>query len=214
MAKWGDYNNDNHLDLLYDGIDSTNAGYTLIYENDGTNNFSELPVQLLPPSGEPGSVDWADIDGDQDLDVLISGTYLMRNDGNHLFTDISPFNNFEMGLPVSFTDYDNDGDQDIFLMTNGPLASTLYINNLVNAISETQQIKLSIYPNPAVEFISVELPFADPKAVYEITDEAGRIVLNGTLQNRTINIHGLAAAKYLLTIKKDNSRFTCSLFKE
>jgi len=43
-------------------------------------------ITNLPGTGEPGSVDWTDMDNDGDLDVLLGGTYLMRNDGNGNFS--------------------------------------------------------------------------------------------------------------------------------
>ncbi|MFN8166962.1 MAG: VCBS repeat-containing protein [Bacteroidia bacterium] len=135
-ARFGDYDHDGDIDLLYDGIDSTNAAFTLIYENNA-NVFTEL-ADSLPGSGEPGDVDWADVDNDGDYDILISGTYLMINNGNHTYTDISPWT-FIYGLPVSFTDFDHDGDQDVFLLNfTGGAASTMYRNELISGINTTE----------------------------------------------------------------------------
>ncbi|MBK7572816.1 MAG: VCBS repeat-containing protein [Bacteroidetes bacterium] len=88
-VKWGDADSDGDLDILCDGIELDNDAFTLIYLNDGSGNFSEL-ITNLPGTGEPGSVDWADIDNDGDHDVLLSSN-LMRNDGSGNFTDISPW---------------------------------------------------------------------------------------------------------------------------
>jgi hypothetical protein len=116
-AVWADYDHDGDPDLLYDGLDSTIlVAKTLVYRNDSMGLFTLIETNL-PGSGEPGSVDWADIDQDGDLDILIGGpTTLLRNDGNNLYTDITPID-FQQGVPCSFADMDSDGDQDILIIS-------------------------------------------------------------------------------------------------
>jgi hypothetical protein len=70
-AAWADYDHDGDPDLLYDGLDSLiGLGVTLLYRNDSPDLFTRMETNL-PGSGEPGSVDWADVDGDGDLDILL-----------------------------------------------------------------------------------------------------------------------------------------------
>ena len=158
-SSWADYDQDGDLDLLYDGVDSTGLGTSLIYRNTGAGNFTLINANL-PGSGEPGSVGWADIDNDGDLDILLGGpSILLRNDGSNVFTDITQVD-FPDGVSHSFADIDNNGYPDIlFIAVNGgATASTIFRND--NLLSSVTNIKndfdFTIYPNPVIDKIRIE----------------------------------------------------------
>lgn len=108
-----DLNTDGHLDVVVSG---GNFGFSLsYYPNDGLGNFGG-PVPINGTSDGFFDVHCADIDGDDDLDVVASarwGNYLawFENDGTGTF--IETYNleviEFPMGLVVD----DMDGDEDI-----------------------------------------------------------------------------------------------------
>ena len=157
-SSWADYDNDGDKDLLYDGIDSTaTVGFSLIYRNDSAGNFTPLTTNL-PGTGEPGSVDWADIDNDGDLDVLLSGPYILRNDGGNVFTDITPAT-VQQSIPCSFADIDSDGDPDILLISQsgGFSASTILRNDIPLATPEVSHgLDVAVYPNPAENRLTIQ----------------------------------------------------------
>jgi enediyne biosynthesis protein E4 len=68
---------------------------------------------------------WADIDGDDDLDVLVTRLgdpmALFVNDGSGHFTDDAPARGLGFGDAnnVAFADYDNDGDADVIVVRDG-----------------------------------------------------------------------------------------------
>ena len=72
-VEWGDFDNDGDDDLLVSGARNLEIPYdpvTLIYENlNGSLQSSgiELPGLVF------GDVSWADIDGDNDLDIAMTG---------------------------------------------------------------------------------------------------------------------------------------------
>lgn len=202
-AKFGDFENDGDIDLLIDGIDSTNEAFTLVYENNG-NIFTER-ADSLPPSGEPGAVDWADIDGDNDLDIAISGTYLMRNDGNGNYTDISPWP-LMLGIPEVFADYDHDGDMDLFVMNSSGLGGTsMYRNEMINSVSNiNSKVNEFIYPNPATNNISLK-GNQFQNAEFKIIDVSGRILLMGSIASlQRIDVSGLEVGNYILQLSADS----------
>lgn len=87
-ADWGDMDNDGDLDLIIAGYTSSWNTRTRIYRNNG-NTFSSVYTNQIEHINS-GSIDWGDYDGDNDLDILVSGlsnsggrvTYIYQNGNN------------------------------------------------------------------------------------------------------------------------------------
>ncbi len=112
-ASWGDYDNDNDLDILLTGASS--LGYqSIIYQN---NNgvFTDINAGLIGIAQGTGS--WGDYDNDGDLDILTAGSgsvpQIYRNDLG-IFTNINADLSALSSGSAIWGDYDNDGDLDIF----------------------------------------------------------------------------------------------------
>ncbi len=127
-VDWGDFDNDNDLDVLICGRLANATAITRIYRNDGPAGLTDLAAGLPGVSStSPPTAAWGDYDGDGDLDFLLAGgglTRVYRNNNNGTFTDIVA------GLPVStsgaWCDYDNDGDLDLILCSSA--ATRIYRN--------------------------------------------------------------------------------------
>lgn len=147
VAAWGDYDNDNFLDVLLIGYDRVVNGKLMalakLYRNNQDGTFSEETRAAFQPVYD-GAADWADIDKDGDLDVLLTGcqsgyapnhcepfTGLYRNDGQGRFT-LLPTDLPQVGYSwVDWGDLEEDEDLDIVicgLSKEGPLAE-IYINS-------------------------------------------------------------------------------------
>ena len=127
-----DYDNDEDLDLIICGQDSSGNIVTRLYNNDGNGDFT-----LFADAGlngvEFGDIAAADTDGDEDLDLVICGssaagdfvTEFYRNNGDSTFTQLTdvPFLGLGANGETSFNDFDNDGDVDVFVIgsANGGL---------------------------------------------------------------------------------------------
>ncbi|MEP0936598.1 MAG: LamG-like jellyroll fold domain-containing protein, partial [Cyclobacteriaceae bacterium] len=125
MLKWGDYDNDNDLDLLYAGSDSG----TSIFRNDG-GVFIDINAGLTQTF--EGMADWGDYDGDGDLDILMIGnasgtyrTFIYRNDGGNTFNEVNEWVIDIAYGGASWGDFDGDGDLDI--VVNGETNDSEYL---------------------------------------------------------------------------------------
>ena len=117
---FADIDGDNDQDVLISGFNG-NGYYSKLYTNDGTGIFTK--VNGTPFVGvQNASIAFADIDGDQDQDVLITGTSATRetklysNDGSGNFTEVSgtPFDGIAYSS-IDFSDIDGDNDEDVLL---------------------------------------------------------------------------------------------------
>ncbi|MCK5838435.1 MAG: T9SS type A sorting domain-containing protein [Bacteroidales bacterium] len=118
IVRWGDYDNDNDLDLLICG-NSGEPGYenliTKVYNN-SEGYFTEINANLIGLKNCSGL--WADFDNDGDLDIILSGmgdsvqTLVYQNN----YGEFEEISTEIIGLGYSgmaVGDYDNDGDIDL-----------------------------------------------------------------------------------------------------
>jgi len=76
-ASWADYDNDGLLDLYvagYHDIDGERSPVDRLFHNDG-DKFNEIITQGTSLSGADHGVQWADFDGDGDLDISLTEGY-------------------------------------------------------------------------------------------------------------------------------------------
>jgi len=149
-SAWGDYDNDNDLDLIISGYHYENevtSYITKIYQNNGNNNFNEQ-TEIILPGVYNSSIDWGDYNNDGDLDILLSGystsgyiSRIFRNNRDNTFTEQTEIllHNVWFGSSL-WGDYDNDGYLDILLTGND--YTGIFRNNGNNTFTEQTDIDL------------------------------------------------------------------------
>src|SRR5256885_22806 len=124
----GDVNNDGLPDLYF----TSNVGPSRLYLNKGNYRFEDVTDRagVADTDGWKTGVTMADVNGDGDVDIYVSGVdfltmhghnVLYINNGDGTFTDRTK----EYGLDFAgfstqalFFDYDGDGDLDMYLVTH------------------------------------------------------------------------------------------------
>jgi FG-GAP-like repeat len=144
----GDVDGDGDLDLVIGNGNNPNQ----LLLNDGNGSFIDATAGRLPSPSWNGtsSVDLADVDGDGDLDLLVSNTNgtnrLYLNDGRGNFTDVTatalpPCNWSTMDQIVG--DFDGDGDVDWFMAA---LPEHLWLNNGSGVFTDVSATNLANLP--------------------------------------------------------------------
>gem|GEM_PF-2357626 len=137
-VAFSDIDNDQDLDLLITGKNSF-VHSVFLYENDGSGNFTQINDIAIPGVSD-GSLDFADVDGDGDEDVFITGvsdngelSRLYLNDGTGVFTESTSSTFIDVAYSaVAFADADNDSDMDLLLtgrLSDGTNTGVLYLND-------------------------------------------------------------------------------------
>lgn len=150
-ADWADYNDDGNPDLVITGADDGLTPTTTIYRNEGDGTFTPIDANLM--GVWKGSADWADVDGDGDPDLVITGrdredfpiSVIYENEGEDSFSQLGADLMGVYGNSSShFGDYDNDGDPDLLISgwnANIEPATVIY-ENLDNGDFESTDDRL------------------------------------------------------------------------
>jgi len=117
---WGDYDNDNDMDLVITGANSDGTPVAQLRRNEGGGVFSAFAAGV--PGVIAGALAWADYDLDGDLDLAIAGlsgteriAKVLRNEGGEVFVDSGEVFPGVSSASLAWGDYDNDGDPDLVL---------------------------------------------------------------------------------------------------
>ncbi|UCD85128.1 MAG: VCBS repeat-containing protein, partial [Deltaproteobacteria bacterium] len=138
-ADFGDIDDDGDLDIILANwglIGNEATRQNRLYLNDGSGNFTDITSSALPADTDMSwDAEFADVDGDCDLDIFIvndlNQNRLYLNDGSGIFidgtTDSVPVDS-DWSLDAAFGDVDGDGDLDIFI-ANEDSQNRLYLND-------------------------------------------------------------------------------------
>jgi hypothetical protein len=229
-VAFSDIDGDNDNDLLITGYTNLGQYITYLYRNDGFGSFNL--VSGTPFDGvSQSSIQFADIDNDNDQDVLISGlnylsatarSQLYRNDGNGNFVLVAPLSLEDVYYSsISFTDIDGDNDQDLLITGRdssgqGGVAK-LYENDLISVgVKENQPIEdLFIYPNPGTNYLYITVSSDNQSGRRMIIyNTIGEIVFATILEKEImeLKINDFDKGIYFIELVSDKGEKTMSKF--
>ena len=141
-CSWGDVDGDNDIDVVIMGQNASYTDITEVYSNNGDGTFTSLNAGIT--AAEQGEINLVDFDGDNDLDIALTGTESVNydkitkfyeNDGTGVFTELTGIIVPGMDLGrMKWADYDNDNDLD-FAITgydNGTGGSNTFYSKIFN----------------------------------------------------------------------------------
>jgi len=139
-VKFLDADNDSDLDVFITGSTSSPSNTSNLYLNNGSGLYT-LATGSSFELMQGGKNDVGDVDGDGDIDIIITGqnssgnpvSKIYLNNGSGIYTQQSPspFTNLQLGA-ARLIDIDNDGDLDLLLCgenSSGQAITELYSNN-------------------------------------------------------------------------------------
>lgn len=170
---FADIDGDKDMDVLITGNSSALGPVTKLYTNDGKGSYIE--VTETPFIGVfASSIAFADIEGDNDMDVLITGnssnlgpvTKLYTNNGVGSYTEVAetPFIGV-FASSIAFADIDGDNDMDVLITGDTASApnfmrftgiSKLYINEGVNGFTEVLETPFDAVTSSSIAFADID----------------------------------------------------------
>jgi len=191
VHTFGDIDGDGDLDLFTGGFD----GNTYYYENTGSVTAPSFAAGQRNPFGLTAVNYYSlpsliDLDMDGDLDLLITEDYgamkYFENTGSASNPQFAAPQQNPFGLRstylvafAAFADLDNDADMD--LLVGEYYGNMQYFENTTNNVSLTEDAiaELRVFPNPAVDFITLEGDVSITKVdIYSVTGALVRSIEN------------------------------------
>jgi photosystem II stability/assembly factor-like uncharacterized protein len=92
--------------------------------------------------------------------------------------------------------------------------STLLVNISVGIKNQSLQTAISVFPNPAIDFVDITIPENIEIKTIEVFDLDGKKVLVQNLSNNKINVSELKSGIYHLVIETKTERIVKKLYKQ
>ena len=234
---FADMDNDGDKDVMIGGGTVAAVQYQ---ENTGTATaavFGAPQTNIIAASTTTGysyaTVSIEDLDRDGDYDVMLSGSFAgehhyYENTGTAAAPTFGTFVSNPFGLTsTSYLSFavlvDMDGDTDIDLVSSDQYGESFFFENTawsVNTVEAVEQESFKVFPNPAADFIQVELDeVTGETATIEILNSIGQVVFQNQvgvsgLINERLATKALETGLYIVRISTDDKVLTQTFVKQ
>ena len=194
-----DIDGDGFLDILsVNEISTSTLGGFYWYKNNGNETFSTNLLQNINNGGEtPININYADFDGDGDIDILNITThkiYLLTNDGSENFSTSELFSrSFCCLYTAEIYDVDNDNLLDIIFLGNGNILGYLKNNgsnsfSTFNNFKDTNDSDLAVTYNNLFSFKVSDIDNDNDNDIIGITSSGLISLINNGANRYEINV--------------------------
>lgn len=217
----GDIDNDGDQDVLISG--EMVGPKTALYINNGSGQFSELNNTLFPDIFASSNA-LADLDNDNDLDVVLIGSaagglpnifsIIFENLGNNVF--IASDSLIGAYIPANtIADFNGDGKKDIIIQGFNDNTNIYWNLSLISSVIENSNISFTLFPNPTTNEITVKSDYELIGTSYNVFDQFGKRVLIGILNKEItyIEMGALPRGVYMLSVG-DNMKPISKIIKQ
>ncbi len=204
----GDVDNDGDEDVLITGSDSAGTIKTILYLNDGTGQFSEL-MNTPFPDVFAGTNAFADLDNDNDLDVLLIGSMaggipnifsiVFENLGNNNFIAADSLGG-EYIAESTIADFNGDGRKDIIIQGFVDDTNIYWNETIISSIKENYNIPFSVFPNPTNGQFRIEWGEEVINRI-EIIDQHGRLIHSEAINGQGLHYMNINLPKGIYILK-------------
>jgi CO dehydrogenase/acetyl-CoA synthase epsilon subunit len=221
---FADLDGDGDMDLLVGEY----YGAMQYFQNTGSSTNPQFATPVMNPFGltsttELAVADFADLDGDGDLDLLVGEYYgamqYFQNTGsasNPQFAapQMNPFGLVSVkdyALP-KFADLDGDGDQD--LLVGEYFGAMNYFENttLVGLRQLSRSSDDVLFPNPAKDVIIIKTNRQLTRV--EIIDATGKLVSSTNGPSRSVNVSSLNKGFYFMKLTDSKGQMETKSFQK
>ena len=175
----------NNVNFLYEVTNNQNNSDNIVFRS--YNNL--FPAQL--PSFTDTHISWQLDDASQ---TALSDAEIQQYIVLYLWTQ--PF-----GLTIT------GSNDDVSFLIRGNVTQLDTVSNIAS-VNNIPYTDLHIYPNPAGNFVSISVNKQFAGSSFSITDELGRVVMQGKLEGKTttLNIEQLPQGLYMIRIGEQNQK--------
>ena len=199
---FGDLNNDGFIDAFNSGFIRYNSG----------NDNHWITINTV---GDPSNVNGigARIEVTTDAGTQIrdvrngEGFRFLSTLNTHVGVgDATNINNITVRWPSGIVDSFDDVAVDQVL--------TIYEGLPLSVEEQTNEVNLTVYPNPATELLQLDYRTPLNDAQYTIYNINGAIVQSGTVSNKQINVAALSVGAYILKIDAEGTSLNKQFLKK